>query len=113
MAVGIGEPKHARRYGGQLAPSVECLCHATSAVHRAYGLERFALTDLLNTRLMSNSLRAGAAGFVQGQATGDQQQLGGTFIVDTAGLIQYAYVSDLPGDHPNLERVLRQYHPQP
>ena len=40
VCVGLGEPKHARHFGGKLAPSTECVTNEEPALHAAFGIER-------------------------------------------------------------------------
>lgn len=105
VAVALGEPKHAVRYCGSLAPSIDCFCNQTAEVYEAYGLQRGGVTTILNPGLAVASLRAASRGHVQGKPTGDVKMLPGTFIVDTDGIIRYAYYSSHAGDHPDLTAV--------
>jgi peroxiredoxin len=107
VAIALGQPKHAQRYCGQLAPSIDCYCDGEeTAVYTAYGLEQGGTTSILNPGLLKASVRAMSAGYKQGKATGDVRMLPGTFIVDGDGRIQYAYYSEHAGDHPDLDRLL-------
>ncbi|MBI3241165.1 MAG: hypothetical protein HYZ49_02590 [Chloroflexi bacterium] len=107
VAVGIGKPKHAARYGGKLAPSVTCLANETNDVHFAWGLKRRGLGQLLEPKLYVASIRATQAGFTQGRATGDTAMLGGLFVVAQTGIIRYVYVNDYAGDYPEIADVLK------
>jgi len=106
VAVAMGEPKHARRYCGKLTAGITCLTNKEGDVYRAYGIGKTGWTSALNPDLVKASLRAAAAGHVQGQATGDVAMLGATFIVDREGIIQYAHYNSHAGDHPDLDRLL-------
>jgi peroxiredoxin len=107
VAIALGKPKHARRYCGQLAPSIDCYCDdEETAVYTAYGLEQGSGSSFLKPGLMKATVRAMAAGHRQGKATGDVRMLPGTFIVDGDGVVQYAYYSEHAGDHPDLARLL-------
>ena len=105
VAVGIGESKHARRYCGKLAPSIDCYTNQDTAVYGTYGLKQSTLGQLLNPGLAKATARAMARGHRQGKATGDVKMLPGTFIVDTDGIIQYTYYSDHAGDDPDLKEL--------
>lgn len=106
VAVGIGEPKHAVHWCGRLAPGATCLAAKGIDVHQAYGLDRSGLASLFNPKLYGNSLRAAAAGFTQGPATGDIAMLGGIFVVDRQGVIRYAYANEVAGDYPPIPEVI-------
>jgi hypothetical protein len=107
VAVGIGEPKHAAHWCGKLAPSAACLVNKTVDVHRAYGLSRGGFRTMLNPKLYTASFRAAAAGFSQGEATGDIAMLGGIFVVDRQGIIRYAYANEVAGDYPPIPDLLK------
>jgi len=51
--------------------------------------------------------RAASRGHTQGQATGDQQRLPGTFIIDAQGIVRYAHYGKHAGDQPDLEEMVR------
>jgi thioredoxin-dependent peroxiredoxin len=106
VAVALGQPKHARRFCGRLAPSVRCYCDQEAAVYATYGLEQSSTTSFLSPGLLKATARALAGGFKQGKATGDVRMLPGSFIVDGAGVVQYAYYNRHAGDHPDLARLL-------
>lgn len=105
VAVGLGEPKHARVWCPRLAPSHTCLCTPDGSAHAAYGLRRGTLGQAASLGTLRAGARALAAGQVQGKATGDQAMLSATFIIDAAGTIRWAYYSRHPGDDPSLEAI--------
>jgi len=107
--VALGEPKHAERYCGKLAPSIDCYCNQAADVYEAYGLQRAGVSSLLNPGMAKATVRAAARGHVQGKATGDVKMLPGTFIVDTQGIIRYAYYSSHAGDHPDLLELTEKF----
>lgn len=109
-AVGIGEPKHARRYGDQLAPSVQCLSVTDTDLYTAFGLRKGSLLSVINPGLIMDGARLSAQGFTQGAATGDAAMNGGAFIIDPAGVVRYADVDDMANhqlDFPAMLAVAR------
>jgi hypothetical protein len=108
LAVGLGEPKHAERYCGKLAPSLTCYASTSNDPYTAWGLRRGTVGEFLGTglRLMGATLKAMRNGQSQGETTGDVQMLPGTFIVDQAGIIRYAYYSAYAGDDPEISVLL-------
>ena len=107
VAVGLGEPKHARHFGGKLAPSVTCITNEEPIVYEAFGIEKGNMLRLLAPDAMAAGARAARQGHRQGQATGDQQRLPGTFIIDAQGIVRYAYYGKFAGDQPDLEELVR------
>ncbi len=98
----MGQPKHAERYCGKLAPSMVCLTDEKTVPYQTYGLQQGKLKDLLSPSVIAASVRALARGSLQGKTIGDAKMLPGTFIVDKQGIIQYAYYSKHAGDHPAI-----------
>lgn len=107
VAVGLGQPKHARRFGDKLAPSVECVTNESPELHATFGIERANLLRLVAPDAIKAGARAASRGHVQGEATGDTQRLPGTFIVDESGIIRYAHYGKFAGDNPELPALLR------
>ena len=102
----MGEPKHAERYCGQLAPSITCLTNETTMPYETYGLQQGKLGELMSPAVVVASVRALARGSSQGKTIGDAKMLPGTFIVDKRGIIQYAYYSKHAGDHPKIADLI-------
>lgn len=110
VALGIGQSKHAAHWGGKLAPSVLCLALETNGVHYSYGLSRNqGLGWMFKAGLYTASAKAAASGQTQGQATGDIAMLGGIFIVNQQGLIEYSYANDFAGDYPPIAEIIAGY----
>lgn len=107
MAVGLGQPKHAQRFGDKLAPSVDCVTTEEPVLHTLYGIERGNALRMVAPDALMAGARAASRGHIQGAATGDQQRLPGTFIVDATGIVRYAYYGKHAGDHPDLPGLLR------
>lgn len=105
-AVGIGEPKHARRYCGRLAPSVTCVANKTLEAYRAFGLKQGSLLQLAGPQVFLAGARAVAGGAVQGEATGNTLMLGGVFVIDQRGVIRFADYDEYAGDHPDFDDIL-------
>jgi peroxiredoxin len=102
VGVAMGQPKHAKRYCGKLAPGMTCLTDETTLPYQIYGLQQGKLKELMSPSVVAASLRALARGSSQGKAIGDAKMLPGTFIVDQQGIIHYAYYSKHAGDHPAI-----------
>lgn len=106
VAVGLGQPKHARQFGGKLAPSVTCITNETPELYDTYGIGRGNMLRLAAPDAIKAGARAASKGFTQGAATGDALRLAATFIVDEAGTVRYAHYGKHAGDHPDLKTVL-------
>lgn len=111
VAVGQGEPKHIVRYCHKIVPGVDCLVRDDTTAYKAYGIDRARFKDSFSLDMAKSVIRAAANGHMQGEATGDTSMKPATFVVDTDGLIRYAYYSTHAGDHPaiaDLVKVARQ-----
>ncbi|MCS6909529.1 MAG: redoxin domain-containing protein [Anaerolineales bacterium] len=106
-AVGLGEPKHAQRYCGSLAPSIACYANKTKEAYKAFGLDRGNLLQLMGPQVFAAGARAIARGYTQREITGDALMLGGVFVIDQEGIIRYAHYDAHAGDHPDFAEVLR------
>lgn len=106
----MGEPKHAERYCGKLAPSITCLTNETTMPYETYGLQQGKLGELISPAVMVASVRALRRGSSQGEAIGDVKMLPGTFIIDKNGIIQYVYYSKHAGDHPKIADLITAAH---
>lgn len=98
----MGQPKHAVRVCGSIAPHIDCLTNTTVEPYHAYGLHRGSIGALMGPSVILAGVRAVANGHMQSAPTGDVMMLPGTFIVDREGRIQYAYYSAHAGDHPTM-----------
>jgi alkyl hydroperoxide reductase subunit AhpC len=105
--VGIGQPKHAERVCGRKAPSILCLTHKNTKIHRQYGLTEATIGQAFSPKLYTSAVRAMVRGNMQGESTGNTRMMPGTFIVDRDGVIQYTYYSQHMGDHPNINELIR------
>ena len=106
VGVAMGQPKHADRYCGNLAPSMVCLTDETTQPYETYGLQQGKLSELISPAVVVSSVRALARGSSQGKTIGDAKMLPGTFIVDQKGMIRYTYYSKHAGDHPDIAALI-------
>ena len=109
VAVGLGQPKHARQFGDRLAPSVDCVTREEPELHAGYGIGRANMLRLLAPDAIKAGIDAAGRGHTQGQTTGDAQRLPATFIIDADGIVRYAYYGKFAGDNPDLAAVIRQW----
>lgn len=106
VALALGQPRHAQRYGGLLAPSLTCLAAPTDSAYTAYGIAHSAASPSSITKVLGAGLRAALAGNVQGRATGDQFFLGATFVIEHGGRVRWAHFDTFAGDHGDLDAAL-------
>lgn len=106
VAVGIGEAQHAEQYCAPIVPQALCLASEDAAIYQSYGFSHVKLGDILSFTAVKNTVRAFTTSTVFREVTGDFRMIGGTLLVDKDGVVQYAYYSKTPGDHPPFSVVL-------
>ena len=106
VVIAQGEPKHAERYCGKFAPNITCLCRDDTEAYRVYGLRQGSLREFASLDVLKAGARAFRQGHVGGQVVGDARMMPGTFIIDTDGIVQYAYYSQHAGDHPDIDDLI-------
>lgn len=108
LAIGLGEAQHAEFVCGNFAPSQTCLAARSNDPYHVWGLRQTTMKESVknSVNIMRASLKATAAVGRQRKATGDMMMMPGTFIVDTQGIIRYAYYSQYAGDDPSIEDLI-------
>lgn len=106
VALALGQPRHAARYGPLLAPSVTCLAAPDDAAYTAYGITHMSAGKFDAVKVMGAGLRAALAGNMQGRTTGDQFFLGATFVIEQGGRVRWAHFDSFAGDHGDLDAAL-------
>lgn len=105
-AVGIGDPKHAQRYCGELAPGVTCFVNKTLEAYRAFGMREGSALELIGPQALANAAGSFGRGARQGAATGNARMLGGVLLIDAGGVVRYARFEQHTGDHPAFAEIL-------
>jgi peroxiredoxin len=106
VAVGLGEPRHAQRIGGRYAPDLKVLAAPAADAYAAFGIVRAGLKQILSPLTFAAGARAALGGSIQANPTGDQQMVGGAFVVDRQGVVRFAHYDTFPGDKPDLDRIV-------
>ncbi|MGE3960622.1 MAG: SelL-related redox protein [Dehalococcoidia bacterium] len=107
VVIGNGTPLMAEAFAEETGLSVPLYTNPGREVYHALGAKRPGVTTFLNPRLWWNGFRTVLHGFFPRPPKGDAAQLGGVFLVRPDGSMPYAYRSDLAGDHPSPQELLR------
>jgi hypothetical protein len=97
----MGRPAAAREFCQRQHLPFICLSDANRASYRAYGLRRGSLREVVGPAALAAGLRAAARGHFASVPVDDVYQLGGTFLIDTGGVIRFARYPAHAGDHPS------------
>jgi len=107
VAIGMGTPKRTQDFVAEMAVTFPILADPRRTAYDAYHLmqmnwrEEMRPSQFLKTT--QNMLKHGG-GSTAGQ---DVRQLGGTFIINTKGIITYAYTNKAVSDDPNVAVLLQ------
>ena len=107
IVIGNGTPLMAEAFAEETGLAVPLYTNPGREVYAALGAKRPGLSAFLNPGLYWNGFKAAIRGFFPKPVKGDAAQLGGVFLVQPGGAMPYAYRSDLAGDHPSAEELLR------
>ena len=98
VAIGLGTVQRAAKFKQDNELPYVVLADREQLGYQAYGLGKAGLSDIFKPDLILSGVRAFKAGARQGKGSGDPSQLPGTFIVDPAGMIQYAKPAKIASD---------------
>jgi len=73
--------------------------------YRAYGPQRGGIRQIFSLGTVLTYVKLLARDRSYHFRRSDLRQLGGDFVVDAKGLIQYQYRSDIPNDRPNVDEA--------
>jgi len=107
IVIGNGTPLMAEAFAEETGLAVPLYTNPGREVYAALGAKRPGAGALLNPLMYWRGFRLMLRGFLPKQVQGDAAQLGGVFLVQPDGSMPYAYRSDLAGDHPSPEELLR------
>lgn len=85
-------------FRAERCPQATVLVDPKREVYQAFELAR-GVSSALSPRSVLGAARALAGGHSQGALAGDPWQLGGAFVIDTAGELVFAQRSARSGDH--------------
>ncbi len=108
VLIGVGRPDQAGWFCAQHDLPFACTVQPDRSAHKAYGLRRGNVNQTAGPAVWLPWVKNQVTGKRQrgwgGQ--GDVAQLPGTFVVDTEGILRYAYRSRRSNDLPSNDEVL-------
>ena len=106
VVVSFGLAHQARAWQEETGAPFTLLLDPERAAYRAYGLD-YSVLRSWGVKVWWRYAQLMLAGRSWRGIQGDSGQLGGDFIVDTAGIIRLAYRSHDPTDRPSISQLLR------
>ncbi len=109
VLVGLGTADRAAWFCEAKSIPFACLADPDKAAYAAYGLRTATVTEVLRAENALRYIRLNLSSETRqrpAKAGEDVLQLGGTFVVDTSGVIRYAHRNRHTGDNPPNAEVL-------
>jgi peroxiredoxin len=109
VLIGLGPADRAAWFCEDKAIPFACLADPDKVAYAAYGLRTATLTEVLRAENALKYIRLNLNRETRqrpAKAGEDVLQLGGTFVVDTGGVIRYAHRNRHTGDNPPDDEVL-------
>jgi peroxiredoxin len=109
VLVGLGKPDRAQWFCEDKHISFDCLADPEQKAYAAYGLRKAGLAEILRAENGLKYMRLQLKSETRQRTAKrgeDVVQLGGTFVVDTSGVIRYAHRNRHTGDNPPNDEVL-------
>jgi len=105
VIVGNGRPEHAVDFRDSERVENPLFVDPELRAYAAAGLKRGVVSSL-NPLVFGNAIRALRAGKRQTAVQGDPWQQGGVFVIRPDDRVDFAYVSEAAGDHPDPADIL-------
>ena len=109
VLIGLGTADRAGWFCQEKSIPFACLADPEHKAYEAYGLRKAGLTEILRAENGLKYMRLQLSGETRqrtAKRNEDVLQLGGTFVVDQAGVIRYAHRNRHTGDNPPNDEVL-------
>ncbi|MEZ4654114.1 MAG: AhpC/TSA family protein [Candidatus Eisenbacteria bacterium] len=107
IAISFEPPALVRGLAGEF-PAFTFLSDPSRELYRLYAVESGSLAQILAPRTLWHYARAALRGRLPQRARGgasDARQLGGNFVIDTAGIVRLAHRSQEPADRPSADAL--------
>jgi len=105
--IGLGSPEQAGAFCDRRDVPFPCFVQPDRSAHKAYGLRRGTWNETVGPAVWLPWLKHEVSGKPQGGlGQGDPAQLAGTFVVDTSGIVRYAFSANRSSEFPSNDDVL-------
>lgn len=109
LLIGLGTPERAAWFCEEKSIPFACLSDPDQEAYGVYGLRKATLAELLRAENGLRYLRLNLNSETRQRPAKrgeDVLQLGGTFVVDTVGVVRYAHRNRHTGDNPPNDEVV-------
>lgn len=109
VLVGLGTPERARWFCDDKRLPFVCVADPDVSAHRAYGLKRGSLRQVLGPQVYLRWTKARILGDMPlptARLGEDVMQMPGTFVIDVDGVVRYAHRNRDVTDNPPNEAIL-------
>jgi peroxiredoxin len=109
VLIGLGTPERAKWFCEDKEIPFICVADPDVSAHRAYGLRRGSLRQVLGPQVYLRWTKARLLGDMplpRAKLGEDVMQMPGTFVIDTGGIVRYAHRNTDVTDNPPNEEVL-------
>ena len=102
----MGTPEECRAFFEKFDPEARVVSDPDAAFYTAFGLRRGSASNFISPAVFAAGLRAVMKGNLVGKPVGDVWMMPGMFLV-RYGAVQWKYIADHTGDHPDLMEIAR------
>jgi peroxiredoxin len=109
VLIGLGTSERARWFCEDRGIPFVCVADPDVSAHRAYGLERGSLRQVMGPQVYFRWTKARLLAdmpFPSAKRGEDVMQMPGTFVIDTDGIVRYAHRNKDVTDNPSNEEIL-------
>lgn len=99
LAVSPAEGDATEAICGMLSAPYVCLGDPSGEGYDAYGIERASMKQMINFHTLFRAIGAFFKGHRQSRAVGDRERLPGAFVIDSGGMIHWAWRGRDAADH--------------
>ena len=106
LLVSFSSMKYARKWIKEVCWIFRLLVDHEKKTYRLYGLDS-SLLRTWNLKIIWSYVKLMRAGRKWQGIQGDSAQMGGDFIIDTGGMVRFAYRSEDPADRPSVGTLMK------
>lgn len=107
VLVSSGTPAQAEAFRRDYKVPFTIICDPDRVLFKKYALREMTLRDYLSPRMHAKTLQVLAQGYGHKSGEGSEPQLGGVFLINTSGKVEYAHIAADAADHPSPQDIVQ------